>query len=156
MKFKIQAGAELDLLTKDELSDLLDNHTSDFDRMLSRGLKYGKFSSTLSENINSGASGIYTTGVFEIVGPEQGFVWSVKNITFSNLGATGCDLLINGSNPGDVIHTGLVNSGTVYPGQNGLIIPSGQNLMLGAKNALVNPAITLYYLEVPIRDIGKL
>lgn len=156
MKFKIQAGGEIDLITKDEMSDLLDQHTLDFDRMLSEGLKYGKLSSGLFSAINSESTPLYTGGVYQLGGPEPGYIWSIKNISYSNLGATGCDLLLNGNNPSDLVVQGLVNSGTQYPGSNGVMVHGGQNLMVGAKNALVGAAIVLYYLEVPMRDIGKL
>lgn len=156
MEFKIQAGGTIDLLTKEEVGSLIDQQTRDFDKMISEGMKYGKLSSSLNSAVNTGNTSLYSGGVYQLGGPEPGFVWSLKNISYSNLGTTGCDILIDGNNPSDLVYGTLKASGTLFPGENGIIISGGHKFMLGAQNTLVASSIVLYYLELPIKDIGKL
>lgn len=84
MKFKLHAGAELDLLTKSEMLEALDAARISWQREISRGVKFRKFS----------AQGVVAGGVFNIggdtpdnrkdpLGPAEGFVWSLTRIAVS-------------------------------------------------------------------------
>lgn len=158
MKFKIQAGGELDLLTKEELGDALDQHVSDFDSMLSEGIRFGKSSASGISTISGTVTPSYSGGVAQLasIGPEPGYIWKITNITFTGFGANGADLLINGTSFSDVVYSGLANNGTVFPGDCAVLVQPGNDLLLGFKNSVTNAAINFFYKEVPIRDYGKL
>lgn len=155
---KIQAGAELDLLNKEELGSALDKHAEDFDKMLSEGIEYMRSSFPLFNIPSRGTDNGYAGGIYELGGPEPGFIWSVKNISFIGLNSVNpLNLLINGTGYSDIIHQGLVNTGTIYPGENGFVVKGGQKIIAGATAAILSTAtIVLYYMQVPIKDIGKL
>lgn len=84
MKTKLQAGAELDLITKDEMKDVLRTVTQDWFNQVARGDRYRRFSAT-----GTVAAGELTIGGAEqldsVLGPAEGFVWAVKRIAVYGL-----------------------------------------------------------------------
>lgn len=161
MKFKIQAGGEIDLLTDKELQKSLDNHVKQFNQLLSEGVEYNK----LSVAVGSGTipsqgtgGGVYAGGIYELGGPEPGFIWSVKNISYIGLNAVNpTHLFLNGYSNGDLIYTGLVDKGTAIIGSNGFIVKGGSKILAAAVAVLTAAAtINIAYQQVPIKDIGKL
>ena len=158
MKVKIQAGAEIDTLTKDELSNALDEQTKAYDKMLSEGLMYAHMSVHMSTlpNQDQTVDGYYKGGSFSLGGPEAGYVWSVKNVTYFNLD-TGADLFINGSDYGSAILVGSKGNGTTVMGAESFVIKGGQTIIARAVSTTAAKGVfVLWYLEVPNRDIGKL
>lgn len=166
-KVKFQVGAEFDVLSKDELDKSLESSVHKFAKLLSSGVGFGK---AFYSNINSAAANnspalpttpTYAGGYIFLggVGPEPGYMWSIKNITYLNFPTTGADLLINGYSNGDIAYA-LVNganaNGTTIIGSNGLIVQSGNDLYLGFRGTVTNAAVVVYYEEVLLEDMGKL
>lgn len=83
-KFKIQAGAEIDALSDDELKKSLDEQNQSWFREFARGLKSMRLTMTASV-----ASGAVTLGGTEAqpFGPREGFVWDVRRLSVSGLAA---------------------------------------------------------------------
>lgn len=167
MKIKLNAGAELDVLSKNELDSSLKDASKRFADILSAGIGYGK---AVFSNINSAATSstppLLTTSTYSggyiflnSIGPNPGYVWSVKNLTYFNFPTTGADLLLNGYNNGDVVYAVLNGSnanGTTLIGSNGVIIHAGSDIYLGFRGTVTNGTIVVYYEEVLLEDIGKL
>lgn len=158
MEFQIQAGGKIDILTKKELAESLDNHTKQFNALLSEGVEFFRNSYSMGTIPSQGTSNGYAGGIYELGGPEPGFIWSVKNISFMGLNSVNpTHLFLNGYGAGDLVYAGLVDKGTVIVGSNGLIVKGGSKIIAGATAVLTaNATIVLSYQQVPIKDIGKL
>ena len=161
MKAKLEVGAELDLLSKDELDTSLQKGFSDFGRLLSAGIRYKK--TTVSNLQGSTLGNSYVGGVSELqdLGPHPGFLWSVKNITYFNFPTAGVDVLANGFNPGDVLFADINGAnarGTTVISSNALILYPGNIFYLGFLGAVgsTGAAMNIFYEEVKLEDIGKL
>lgn len=87
MKFKLQAGAELEMLTKAELREELAEAMTAWRQEIARGVRFRKFS----------ASGVRTGGTWAIggdvgnndtaqLGPQSGFVWALTRLIVSGGG----------------------------------------------------------------------
>ena len=160
MKVKLNVGAEFDVLSKDELDDSLKQSAKDFARLVSDGIRYGKSSVSNINSIGLPTSPTYTGGYVQLpVGPNPGYVWSIKNLTFFNAPANSADLLINGFNNGDAVYAQFTNgftSGTTIISSNGVIVQAGNDLFVGFRSVVTNFSMNLYYEEVKLEDIGKL
>lgn len=158
MKFKIQAGGEIDILSKDELKDALDKNTREFNALLSEGVEYSRLSAIINQIPSQGTPGIYAGGIYELGGPEPGFIWSVKNISFMGLNSVNpSHLFLDGYSNGNLVYAGLVDKGTQIVGSNGFIVKGGQKVILAATATLtISATVVLAYQQVPIKDIGKL
>jgi hypothetical protein len=100
MKFRLKAGAELDMLTRHELRDELAVWQRDFLAELRRGPQRAEIHSSgtvAATNIIIGV-GQYTDS---IMAPNKGFAWSVRRLTARGLAA------------GDTI--GIYKSGVLNP-----------------------------------------
>lgn len=83
MKFKFNAGAEIDLLTKDELSDSLAAFRQAWVQEVARGDRYPRFS---LKGAPANASGDVVIGGPEdpsgqSAGPADGYVWAMSRIS---------------------------------------------------------------------------
>lgn len=103
----------------------------------------------------------YTGGYLQLdsLGPRDGYLWSVKNLTYLNFPTAGADLLLNGYSNGDIAYAilnGANVNGTTTIGSNGLIVHAGNRLYLGFRGSVTNAALVMYYEEVLLEDMGKL
>lgn len=156
---KLAAGVELDILNKNELHNELDT----FARRLLAGVQYRKAVATVTAdasgniaNVNNLAGGGETG-----LGPEPGFVWSVRRIVVLSQIAnpTGnVAIFSNGNSYSDleipsaaVPFASLLSSEAfiLYPGSTIIVQGSG----LGANTPLTVKILTA---EVAIEDIAKL
>lgn len=84
MKTKLQAGATLDLISKDELKDVLKTVRQDWFNQVARGDRYRRFSA--SGTIAGGALTIGgATQRDGTLGPAEGFVWALKRVAVFGL-----------------------------------------------------------------------
>lgn len=106
MKFKIAAGAELDLLTKDEMSSTLTQTMVAWRRENAQGDRYVKFS----------AQGLIDTAAVEFggptetytLGPGEGFVWDVRRVCVTGYDSAGGDIIgiyVNAETPLSLVAT---------------------------------------------------
>lgn len=160
-KIKLNVGAEFDVLSKDELDSSLKSSVSDFARLISDGIRYGKSATGSLTSTGLQTTPTYTGGYTALpnIGPNPGYVWSVKNLTYLGFPTNGADLLINGYSNGDIAYAlfnGANANGTTIVGSNGLIIPAGNEVYLGFRGNVTSAQLVLYYEEVKLEDIGKL
>ena len=104
---------------------------------------------------------VYTGGYLALpnIGPNPGFIWSVKNLTYVGFPTNGADLLINGYSNGDIAYAlfnGANANGTTIVSSNGLLIPPGNDVYLGFRGNVTSAQLIMYYEEVKLEDIGKL
>lgn len=128
MKTKIQAGATLDLINKDEMRDVLQTVTKDWFNQVGRGDRYRRFSAW--GDISGGAVTIGGAEQLDhTLGPAEGFVWAVQRIGIHNLdSADSLALYINDDGPSALVHPGI----TTYQdfGQTQLVLYPGDTLLL--------------------------
>lgn len=102
MKIKLQAGAELDLLTKDELDTSLKSMGANWWSEIGRGDRYRRI---LLTGLVTGAGAITIGGPSTPeAGPPPGFVWSVRRLNQSAAGKT-LALFLNDDAPGSAVGT---------------------------------------------------
>lgn len=106
MKFKIQANADIDLLTKDEVKDVLVGWMAE----IARGVKFRSFSAS---GTGAGGGAVYTIdgAATANLGPQAGFTWAVMRLYVSGAGVTaGTDLFsvfANAADPSRLVVSGL-------------------------------------------------
>lgn len=86
MEQPLSVGSTLDVLTKRELRESLDDHAQHLVMNFARGVKFlrfGPWSATIASNAFS-FDGSQTSGT----GPREGFVWTIKRLVVTGL-ATG-------------------------------------------------------------------
>lgn len=152
-KFKIQAGAEIDTVTRDEMKEVLRHGLRDWMVEIIKGARPVRFSGW--GNVSSGAVTIggatgnaTATGA---MGPAQGMVWSVKRLYVGGLG-TGdvLNVYVNNASPFDQVTAGV---GSTQPptvtlpyvkfGSNELILSSGDQLLLTGSGLTATGQITV-------------
>lgn len=163
MKFRLKAGAELDMLTKSELGSALDTWGRAFLEELRRGPQRGVINA--SANVSDGTviigAGPYTGS---IIAPNKGFAWSVKRLTASGL-ATGDSIQIIKSgvyNPGEGTLTGKVLTTlteadpTVIFSSNAVVIYNSEPLTVFGSGLTATGAIDIdgEAAEVPATMVG--
>ncbi len=148
-KFKIQANADIDLLTKDEVHEVFAGWMAE----LARGIKWRNFTAR-----DTTAVGTYTIGLdgSDALGPAPGFVWSVLRVYISGLGVTaGTDaysVFTNDNSPTMLVRSGLTRGGEWGPG--GFVLNGGDRLVIaGATTGTANADIVLsgQAIEMPVQ-----
>ena len=106
-KFKIQAGAEIDVLTENEMRKGLKDFAASWMAETTRGDKYRRFS-TFADI--SGAEVTIGAGAQPRIGPAEGFIWAVKRIALTNYdpSAETLALYLNSTESSAVVHPSLV------------------------------------------------
>jgi hypothetical protein len=129
MKFKIQAGAEFDVLTQSELRETLDGWYVE----ISRGIKFRKFSA--QGNVSAGAwaiGGQAADNDKDPLGPAPGFVWAITRVAISGNGVVpGTDLYavyVDEVTPTKLVTSGLTR-GQIYD-VGVLVLNGGERLAL--------------------------
>jgi hypothetical protein len=160
VRTELQIGAQLETLTRGELSSELAAQTQEIYRQQARGCKYMRLApaqATIASNAFS-LDGTQTSGL----GPREGFVWTIRRLAVAGLTA--------GTTP-DVVNiyrnspTGLPvwqlngnNWGTTF-GKCELLLLGGETLSiasLGTIAATGKVTLTGDLLEVPAEEIFKL
>lgn len=150
MKTKLQAGAELDLISKDEMKDVLKTVTQDWFSQVGRGDRYPRFSA--SGTIAGGALTIDgASQANQRIGPAEGFVWAVQRLAVSGLTTnTGTpltssteplQLFVNDNGPSSLIHPAL--QGYQAFGEHELVLYPGDTLLVTGSGLTKTGIITL-------------
>lgn len=152
MKFKINAGAEIDVITKGEMDDALKNFGTSWVQELARGDRYRDI---------RGAGTITATAVSiggdrddVNLGPSQGYVWSVKRLAV--IASTVDDvakltLFKNDNAPSSTVKPILLTYNTFDA--NELVLYPGDKLLVESSAALGgsgNITITGQVRELPV------
>lgn len=108
MKTKIQAGSEIETLTKDELTDVMTTIRKDWYNQVARGDAWPRFHSqgTIS-------AGVVTIGGDEAtdvaLGPRDGFMWAVQRIAIDGLSSTeSLAFYLNHTSPAVIVHPRII------------------------------------------------
>jgi hypothetical protein len=102
VKVKLNAGAELDLITAAEVRKELDHARASWIGEVSRGVRARRFSFTG----DSDAAGALLMGnAGDPVGPDQGMVWLLRRLSITNYNPAGADVLAlyHGDNQGSAV-----------------------------------------------------
>lgn len=158
MKQYIQAGAPLELLTKDELSDALGHKFDAFIRDFYRGKSY-----IVRRSPNNGIP----SGAVILDGPEAGYAWSVKLVSIQHTGAAG-PVSVYAGNVNDIINlppigntTSIVNANTVAEAvltwsSNMVVIKDETPLSVLPPSGLRVISWLMMAEQVPAEMVGKL
>ena len=83
-KIKLQAGAELDVLSKNELKSVMDTVRQDWFNQVARGDRYPRFAAQgtiASQTLSIGGA----EQADQRLGPPEGFVWAVQRLAVAGL-----------------------------------------------------------------------
>jgi hypothetical protein len=149
MKVKFNAGAELDLFNRDELRAELAAFRSAWQADAAKGDRYRRlyaYGDPAGGTVDFG--GDLPQG--EGLGPEQGFVWSVKRLALYGLGVNEtARLYINSTESSDLVHPAM--AGYVSFDTNQLILYPGDKLRVAATTAAVTRiSLTGQVRELPV------
>lgn len=150
MKTKLQAGAELDLISKDEMRDVLKSVTQDWFNQTARGDRFKLFSA--SATIAAGALTI--GGALQrdaVLGPADGFVWAVQRVAVFGLTTTTGDPKVTASEPLRLFLNDDGASSLVHPalqgyqafGEHELVLYPGSTLLVTGTSLTASGVITL-------------
>lgn len=150
-KFKLHAGAEIDMLTRDELRDVLASWRTE----LTRGAKLRR----LSISGQTDGAGLLLMGDNHD-GPAEGMAWAVTRLSVApgpTLGAGGLQVYANSTDsPASLLIRNLVTD--VFPGDHGCNVLSGDSLRITGTGitASVQVTVTMNIKEVPIQQVWSL
>lgn len=130
MKFKLVGGAEIDLFTADEAKTVVENALAGWHKEITRGVKFRQFS---GQTVNTGATWQMVDPTGELLGPREGFLWSVTRVTVAGAGVVpGTDaysLGVNELSASKLIETGLTRGIRFDVGA--LVLNGGDRLAAG-------------------------
>lgn len=149
MKTKLQAGAELDLISKDEMKDVLKTTMQDWFNQVARGDRYKRFSAAAT--ISGGTLAIGgATQRDHVLGPADGFVWAVQRLAVYGLTTTSEEfgtvteplrLYLNDDGPASLVHPAL--QGYQAFGEHELVLYPGDTLLAVGASLTATGVITL-------------
>lgn len=144
MKFKVQAGAELDIPSTDEIKGIVDRSNQTHWEQYTTGL--------LSRSVSGNPLTIAAGGTAVVAGPDPGWIWEVRRI--SVFGAP-VDIHFNDSNPSTYIDSCIVGVNTF--GSKAVIVKSG-SVLIAVNNGMstVTVNVNLGISEVPVDQEWKL
>jgi hypothetical protein len=158
-KFKIGAGAELELLTKEELSDAL-SEADAWEVARLQAEKWMRLPQLLSGNASSGSLVLGETAG-DIVGPREGYFWSIRRLVVSGLTSGASPDVVNlylGTAAGQPLWQFNGNNFGYTFGKGQLSLRAGENLALASVGTFAaTGTITLSgeLVEVPAQLAGK-
>jgi hypothetical protein len=164
VRVNLQLGAELDVLTKDEARAALDGALANWQAEFARGRRYRRFSAQAA--VVGGAITIGPGVDGDGLGPDEGFVWSVKRLTVSGFSAANdtVDLFLNDRSGTTLVEPGIARAGSSTGGvrkwgSNQLVLQAGDRLLIsGAGLAVETTRIVVagQTLEAPAALIWSL
>jgi hypothetical protein len=150
MKFKIQAGGELDILTQKEMHDELKGAMSSWITEVSRGDRYRRFA--IFGDSSAGTAVTIGDTAVQSVGPAEGFVWSIKRLALSS----GFDpathtlaLFINSPDNSALVHPDL-SAYNAFDENQLVLYPGDRLLVTGTATASTRIWLTGQARELPI------
>lgn len=148
MKFKIQAGAEIDVPSRKEIQDIVDRSNQSTWEQYTTGLVYRQY-------VQAGFT-LQNASPQLIGGPEPGLTWSVKRVSLPIPNGTTFELHFNDGNPSTYI--GDVVRGPNVFSSDSLIVKPGNQLVLYIPTGgpVAVPAVMVAFAEIPMDQEWKL
>lgn len=140
-KVKIQAGAEFDVITKQEMREALTEVRRSWMQELAHGVGYPRFTATgtvVGAALDFGAGG----PAAESLGPAPGFLWDVRRVRINGLSANDVvTVYINDSNPSSLVaSTADIAGGRLFTWTETVILYPGDALrFVGSGLAATGP-----------------
>jgi uncharacterized Zn-binding protein involved in type VI secretion len=155
VRFKLQAGREVDVLTKDELQAGLTANTASWFQEMARGLSTARFDGT--GTVATAAVLIPPAGQRPI-GPDVGFCWALQRVSADGLAAA--DTLVvyrNSVTPSNRLGV-ITAAANFHPGSKGVILRGDERLIVtgAALAATGDVTISGEALETSEADLYKL
>lgn len=162
MKTKFEHGAIFDFLTKDELVEGITQGHKNWMSEATRGIAMRRFSAQgtiAATNLTIGGSASSRQ-----LGPEPGFIWSVRRLTCTGitLGTDFLALYINDANPASAVMPKVFDA-TSGPGArffdgNQLILNSGDTLLFTGTGLNATGTVTVngMAMEMPVSMLYRL
>lgn len=154
MKFKINAGVDIETATPGEVAGMLDSQQQSWFAEMARGLKHFEFMLT----------GSVTDGDVDMadldVGPRPGFVWAVRRLSVDQLGTD--DVLSvyrQPAGPTRFVDVLTASRPSIKPAATGLVLHGGQSLEVtgtGLTTTALELVVTGEAVECPEFMIWKL
>jgi hypothetical protein len=174
-KVRLDIGAEVDFLTRDELAGELKKYRAEADAQAQgamRGIKYLRMprayatpvSGTVRLGENFSAAGVPQVYTGPVIGPAEGYVWSVRLLACSGLGTGASPDILNIYRNG--VSGGLMpiwqlngNSFGYTFGRAEMVLLGGERLIAASVGSMMATGQVGLYgdaIEVPSEMIGKL
>lgn len=146
MKQKLQAGMELDLLTKNEVTDILQSWRNE----LSRGARVRRYA---VQGFADGAGNLLMGANTD--GPDQGMVWGITRLSVApgpTLAAAGLSVYANDASTPSALLVGRLLT-DLYPDARGCMIQGGDSLRIAGAGitASAQVTVTMSIREVPVQ-----
>ena len=144
MKQKFNAGAELDLITKDEVKELLNSSRTSWFNEVAKGDRYKRFSA--QGTVTAGGTLAIGAVVNQRIGPNDGFVWSLKRLNvfattaFDPSSDTGL-LYLNDPSPSSLVRA-LSSTYTQF-GNNEVVMYPGDTLYVAFTGLTATEIVTI-------------
>lgn len=156
-KFKLDFGAEVELLTQGELDDSVNKLPGGIWGEYARGLKH------LDLPVLSGkvAGGQITLGASDVAdqtlcGPRQGYVWRVVRVSIYGLAAGDAVQLYKGDVAASRFVTAIAAANPCFTPSHGLLLKPGNYLTVdGSGLVATNIVVTGEVIEAPAEQIFK-
>lgn len=154
MKFKINAGVDIETATPGEIGTMLDSQQQSWFAEMARGLKHFEFMIT-------GAVDAGTVDMVDLeTGPRQGFVWAVRRLSVDQL-ADGDVLSVYRQPAGPLRFVDVLTASrpSIKPAATGLVLHGGQSLEVtgtGLTTTATELVVTGEAVEAPEFMIWKL
>jgi hypothetical protein len=154
VKFKINAGVDIETATPGEVAGMLDSSQQSWFAEMARGLKHFEFA--LTGDVTGGVVDMADLGA----GPRQGFVWAVRRLSVDQLGVA--DVLSIYRAPASAsrfVDVLTASRPSVKPASTGLVLHGGQSLQVtgtGLTTTAVELIVTGEAVECPEFMIWKL
>lgn len=158
-KVKLQAGAEVDVINRSEMKDVLDAASRDWFGQVARGDRYRRFSA--QGTISAGALLIDGTNQLDaVLGPAEGFVWALQRVALYGLTiASGTPLVavtepvrlhLNDDQPSTLVHPAV--TGYQEFGEHELVMYPGDTLVVVGASLTSTGTVTVtgQAREVPL------
>lgn len=169
MKARFDIGAEVDTLTRGELREELARYRAEADAQAQgamRGIKYFRlprlYATPASGTVILGEAWAGQPYTGQLLGPNEGYIWSVRRLACNGLGTGNSPDLLNIYRNGhstDPVWQLNGNSWAYTFGKTEMILLPGERLIaasLGSMTATVQVTLTGDAIEVPAQMIGKL
>ena len=168
-KVKLDIGATIDTLSKDELDDSLATYRQQgdaYEQAAVRGIKYFRlprlYATPASGTVLLGEAWAGQSYTDQYIGPNEGYVWSIRRIAVNGLATGQSPDLLNLSRNG--IRTDPVwqlngNNWSYTFGKAEMVLLAGERLIGYSSGSLISTnqiTITGDAVEVPSQMIGKL
>lgn len=149
MQFKIQAGATIDVATREEVRDEIQSAQASWRDELSRGQRFRRFAVS-----GDPAGGSVIVGAGELaIEPDQGFVWVINRLAVSDYDPSpGTDVL--SLYTGDVGDSGVIipkmDRSHFFSGTEIVLYPGTRLVVAGTVAATTRVWVTGQAKEVPV------